>query len=74
MPHGRSGRLALGTLLLGTHEVSEQVRGAPDTWRLGVVGRCEQTLARASRRAAPRAFTVQTISNERMLAEGERAA
>src|SRR5438046_3337123 len=46
----------------------------PTRGGLRVVGRCEQTLARASRRAAPPAFTVQTISNGRMLVEGERAA
>jgi len=54
--------------------VSKEVHGAPERGSLGVVGRGELKHACASWRSAPRAYTIQTISNERTLVEGERAA
>jgi len=63
---GARARPWVGTLALGSNS-SKAVRGAACREHgLGVVGRGELLFARASRRSAPRALTVQRISGERM--------
>src|SRR2546426_10164495 len=52
---------------------SKDCAARPERGGRGVVGRGPKVLGRVSRRSPPRAFTLQTISNGRMLVEGERA-